>query len=365
VTAHAMQRPEWIDAISREHVLEVAAALSIEVQRPRGASGGSFACPACNAQRRHPKTGDRRLACGVRAGGGGWRCFECDAHGDQLHLVAIALEGRRYGELRDDQKSRVRAWVQDWTRTGTAASPARPRLALVTGDPTPAYPPPDEVLALWNACGSVRADDRIARWLSVDRGLDVAAIATAELCVSLPWGTRCPRWAGKPQHDEHGNELDPKPWSETAYRCLFPLFDHEGRMRNLLARFVGKVPHERVPKSRAAYRFARTGLVLADRGGRDLLAGELEPGARVVIAEGEMDLLAFAIAPRDAGERVAVLGIVSGSWTTAIAARVPDGATVVIATHLDRDGEKYAAAIVESLAPRLRSGALHAERWAP
>jgi hypothetical protein len=80
----------------------------------------------------------------------------------------------------------------------------------------------------------------------------------------------------------------------------------------------------------------------------------------VVIAEGEMDAAAWACTqPTD----VAVLGIFSGSWTAAHATRIPDGARVLIATHCDRDGEKYARAIVETLEDRMRQGALTVERW--
>jgi hypothetical protein len=71
---------------------------------------------------------------------------------------------------------------------------------------------------------------------------------------------------------------------------------------------------------------------------------------RVLVAEGEPDFLTFATSPDWHGW--AVLGVFSGSWSPDVAARIPDGARVVIATHNDAAGEKYAAAVRNSLAGR-------------
>jgi hypothetical protein len=357
-------RADWIDAINREHVLAVAHALGLEVQKARGAAGGSFACPACAATRRHPSRSDPRLAVGVRAEGRGWRCFQCDATGDQLHLVAIVLIGRRWTELDAEQKSRVRAWVQEWTRTGQGEAP-RPRLAVEVDAP-PSYPPADEVFAFWQALSSIEQDRRIAEWLERKRGLNVAAVAASGICRALPHSLACPGWAAKPAIE---GVRDAIPWSRTAYRAIFPMFDAQGAMRNLLARYAGTPQSERAPKSRAAAGYQRRGLVLASRDGCRLLRGRLAgERLRVVIAEGEMDVLAFATGSDRGGLEpdrggLAILGIVSGSWTAELAARIPDGARVLIATHNDRDGEKYSRAITETLIERMRAGAIRAERW--
>lgn len=365
MSAAIAMRATWIDAISRQHVLEVAHGLGLVVLKSSSASGGSFACPACNAERRHQSRHDRRLACGVRPDGTGWRCFECEVSGDQLHLVALALTGRKFNELGADDKQRVRTWVEEWTNEGTARELAteRPRLDLTIGDAAPQYPPPGDVLALLQRCRVVTADKRISTWLSDERGLDARAVAGRGLAAALSWGTECPAWA------RTGNaETEGKPWSQTGYRLLVPMLDASGRLRNVLARFVGTPKSERAPKSRAAKGYQRRALVLADDPGRQLLAGALDTrgrALRVVVAEGEMDLLTFASAPEPEGTCRAVIGIVNGSWSDDVAARIPDGATVVVATHHDSDGEKYRKAIVRSLEPRLASGAVRAERWAP
>lgn len=354
------QRAEWIDALGREHVLVVASALGLEVQKPRGASGGSCSCPACGAERRHPSRQDRRLAVGVRSDGLGWRCYQCDASGDQLHLAALALERGKWGELTADQKTRVRTWAVDWLRLASTSLSDLRDSAMRPGVAEPTFPPSDEVADLWSRCGPVTGDPRVCTWLTVDRGLDAPTVAQLDLARALPRGADCPLWASKKIEERHVG------WSQTAYRAIFRLYDHLGLVRSVLARYCGTPAHPRTPKSRAPLGFARRGLVLADPRGRAMLAGErVGERVRVVIAEGEMDHLAWATSARASSddETVCVLGLVSGSWLPEIAARVPDGATVLVATHADKDGEKYAREITATLAARMQSGAVRAERW--
>ena len=81
-----------------------------------------------------------------------------------------------------------------------------------------------------------------------------------------------------------------------------------------------------------------------------MLAGEFTPTA-IVIAEGVPDFLVWATKYSDANEDApVVLGVIAGSWTDALAARVPRSATIYIRTHRDAAGIKYADAICESLA---------------
>jgi ABC-type ATPase involved in cell division len=45
--------------------------------------------------------------------------------------------------------------------------------------------------------------------------------------------------------------------------------------------------------------------------------------------------------------------VISGSWNQAIADRIPDGSTVVIATHDDDAGDRYENKIIETLTGRV------------
>ena len=141
-----------------------------------------------------------------------------------------------------------------------------------------------------------------------------------------------------------------------------PVYDAAGALRSLRFRAVhdpGKAPKALPPRG-----FDLGGLVMADSVALALLRGARadEDGmpwdGRVIAAEGETDWWTLAAHPSrlrralDAGRTHAVFGIVAGSWTPLIAARIPSGADVVVWTDLDPAGDRYAEAIRTSLAPR-------------
>ena len=75
----------------------------------------------------------------------------------------------------------------------------------------------------------------------------------------------------------------------------------------------------------------------------------------MIVAEGEVDWLTFTIlAGIDSGSEnaPATFGISSGSWTKEIAARIPSGVRVLVATDLDEAGDRYAEKVAASLAGR-------------
>src|SRR5207249_4335858 len=115
----------------------------------------------------------------------------------------------------------------------------------------------------------------------------------------------------------------------------FPLHDMRGRLTSLHARNVRPAVS---PKGALPCGFAARGLALADSAGAELLRTGRLFGA-LWIAEGAPDFLSCATAWGDASEGdPAVVGILGGSWTSEIAARVPTGAHVVIAVHHDAAG---------------------------
>ncbi len=181
------------------------------------------------------------------------------------------------------------------------------------------------------------------------RGIDPRVVEERGLALALPEDAHVPPWA-------RFGARGPK-WVTAGYRLLLPLYDHHGEIRSARARYLGK----RHPKSLAPDGHECTGLVMADALGLYLLKHGSRPEwwtpdappLRVVIAEGETDFLTFACEASDADEHApAVLGVVNGSWTAELAARLPDGAHVIIATDNDDAGEKYAARIASTLAGR-------------
>jgi DNA primase len=147
-------------------------------------------------------------------------------------------------------------------------------------------------------------------------------------------------------------------WAETGHRLVFPLYDAGGTHRSVLARAIVPTPRKSSAKGR------RSGLVLANGRARKMLRGHpLQPASdgerRIIIAEGEIDWLTWVA---QGGETV--IGIWSGSWTPELAARLPDGAVLVVRVHGDDAGRKYAQEILDSVRDRVTRGAM-AVRFAP
>jgi hypothetical protein len=169
--------------------------------------------------------------------------------------------------------------------------------------------------------------------------------------------------------------MDPAEWL-ALYRLAAPMYDAAGDLRALRFRAVDAV-HEPDPGAPAdsprlrwrqldvrrkalSPRGARlAGLVLADPWGRALLRGAREvdgvpwDGA-VLVAEGEVDLWAAAsnAARIREGRTFAGFAVVSGCWTAALAARIPSGARVMVATDADPAGDRYAEEVRATLAGR-------------
>ena len=356
----------WIDGMRGRSVLEVAADLGVMLRGPRSSSGGELACPACGAEHRHTKTSDRRLACGVRRDGLGWRCYQCDASGDALDLAAYVIGDERLRDLPDHRKADVRTWAERFL--GIDAGPtssARPRTIkrpppAPVVEHAPSYPPAEELAAVWAACG--RVDDDIATITHLGGkprpGIAEWRVDPEGLARLLPTEGELPAWA--------------EWWRSRGLRVVAPIFDACGELRGMRARH----PSEKMERpiyersERAPNGWNASGLVFASRIGRRLLAGDDDARGEalrhgVEIVEGFPAYLARSTR-HGAGWGV-VFGIFSGAWTQAHADRIPDGCRVVIDPDPDTGGEKYARDLEATFAERWRAGRLavmHSKRWA-
>lgn len=377
---------EWIERMREVPIAVLAPRLGL---KPTRASPGAWAfspCPVCGQERRHTKSRDKRGAIGVgKRQPSGWRCFQCDSAGDGIDLVACRLRGNRFRELDEAGKTEVRDWCQGYLGMIDAA-PAQPLPVLSTKpvkEASPEYPPAEEVRAFWETCIPVVEDPAVSKWLwesltssGYPRRIDTRLIADYAR-VAVPGRTKVPPWAGPGYRKSQRWES----WPEQGLRLVMPLYDASGRMRSFSFRLaVFDTGSTCPPEKRPPTGYQRSGLVMADSLGRQILETGKRPEwwpseqeLRVVIAEGETDFLT-ACTYSDAVEYApATFGIFSGSWKPAIADRIPDGATVVIATDTEPEsdpkkkpaGDIYAEEIIRTLTERMRVGKIKVERWRP
>jgi hypothetical protein len=199
--------------------------------------------------------------------------------------------------------------------------------------PERCYPERNELDRLWSACTPVAEDDAVSAELT-RRGLDPAHVGRLQLARVIPPDHSLPTWA----------RYQGRTWNGTGHRMLVRAWDSYGAFRSVRAWRVvpGETPKRLPPAGRKAAE-----LVLANRVGVEMLRGN-PAGSRVIITEGEPDWCVWSAE----NPLEPVIGVGSGSWTEAFAARIPYGAEVTIRTHEDAAGEKYAQAIIKTLSAR-------------
>lgn len=361
-----MAHAAWVEGMRNRSVLEVASALGLKIDKQRRALSP---CPACGEERRHTKSGDRRGAVGLHPNGRGWKCFQCEATGDALSLVAQRIGGGRLPDLDDARKAEVREWCARFLgldpseRAGSQTrklAPLQPR--AVPPPPPPLYPPADELAAVWASCVPVTDDPEVSGYLN-GRGILAAEVARRDLARALPASAKCPAWAGTGDDDRW------RSWAAQGARLVVPLFDARGELRSVLARFPRKV--EVGPKSLGAKGYQRGGLVMANARARAWLNGIDATPEHGVVLEGETCYLLTAVGPvsgqtwASRGGSPAFFGVFSGSWTRELADRIPDGSHVAIATDDDDQGDAYARKIIETLRARFAARRLDVTRRRP
>lgn len=348
----------WYEQVSQHGVAKVALALGLQVVGVSGnVNRGISPCPSCGAEKRGRR--DRRGPIGIRPDDLGWRCHRCDAHGGPVNLASWVLQGSykpngtRWRELHsscaelglcDSPKEPglrvLRGFRGSSPRTCSSRKP-RPRMPDLRAVPEPIRPPEQEVQNLWQACMPVNRDAEVADWL-VSRGLEPEACAAQDVVRALPVSISPPSWATFGQ-----------PWTQSGHRVIAPMFGPQGNMETLHARSL----RPRDPKGRdkaASPKGAQVaGTIMANRKGLELLRRPKECGketfdATVLIAEGVPDFLTWATHT----EAYAVFGVIAGSWNGAFAERIPRDARVLIRTHDDKAGHKYAQQIGETLRDR-------------
>lgn len=291
-------------------------------------------CPACGEDRRGST--DRRPPINIHHDDTAWSCKRgaCGAGGDVVDLVSFSLTGRRFKDGSDSERAEVRRWF-----TGDDASPARPvpppRPPALERD----YPPLAEVAEFWSASRSPSDVPAVAAWLRRRFGEATALRAESNVLVRALPAHPGPSWAS----------CGRRSWAALGYLAIIPGYDSDGRLRSTFARWTGEgAPPPGHPKCSAPTGHKRAGLVLANAAGVSLLRTGAQPtwwprgrALDVWIVEGEPDFLAWSSRAWEF-PAPAVLGLFQGGWSTALAARLPTGSEVTIATHGDVQGDRYA-----------------------
>jgi DNA primase len=319
---------------------ELCRRLGITLSRTRRQARGVYARCVSHADDT-PSMSVRVAADGTIAA----RCMSCGWTGDALGLVAA-----KHGlDVRHDFRDVLGIAADIAGVTLDTNRPTREPRARATPAPPeqPKYPPADEVAAVWAIARPVGDDAEAADYLA-SRGLDVDAIELGDLARVLPRDAELPRWAS----------IGRRPWTATGHRLAVPVYDAAGAMHAVRG---WRWCDGETPKRLASAGHSVCGLVLADPLARQLFATGAAPTwwpaelpIVVVIAEGEPDYLAWATRTREADEMPpAVLGIPGASaWTAEIAARIPNGARVILRTDHDAAGEKYAAEMARTIGKR-------------
>ena len=330
----------WLVQLREHGVLAVGKALGLQETR----RGSLSPCPSCGRKTR--SSHDHRGPIGIRRDNAGWACHRCEAKGDPITLAAWIVEGH----------PKPISWKRIWLECSDAGLCESPNssLKLLTDkrrltyhkrrlpQPTPyvpRYPSAEDVQTLWERCISVTRDIEVAAWLA-GRSLDPETIARLDLVRSLPSSpVQLPNWARMGQYS----------WAQSSHRIIVRFWNAFGNPVTLHARATRGSTK---PKGISPRGFDIQGAVMANRHGWELLCSG-ETKRQVLIAEGVPDWLVWSTwAQRTNSTAPAVLGVISGSWTDELARRIPDQARVLIRTHPDKAGDKYADKITASLVSR-------------
>lgn len=287
-----------------------------------------------------PVHSDSRPSCSIRVGSDGTlavNCFGCDFRGDVFTLIA-AVRGLT---IPQDFPQVVKYARMLCGGDLSAPLPSRQRRPA---PPDRRPPPPAEVRELWALCSPIAADPDLARQLQA-RAIDPKVIDDRDLARALPNSGPLPRWA----------RGESRSWRE-KHRCILRLWNVAGEMVSAHARAIegtAEATKGLLPAGHSA-----RGLFLADAFALTLLKQGIptwwrQPDPpRILIAEGGIDFLTVASSFDDSESNPAVLGILAGSWSDALAERIPSGCPVVVLTHADNAGAKYRDLIAASVWPR-------------
>lgn len=330
--------------------------------------------------RLHGTGRQKRGACPLHGGRGpsfavdtdtlAWHCHsQCQAGGDPAEFVmradgldfrAAVFELARRAGVDGTELSSARERSTSTPRS----QPASVRRVVRTkpSDDEHRYPPADEVQSLWQATWRVGAYPLAANYLRSQRKrLDPALIESFDVFSQGDDGASnfglLRVLAKQVRYDWM------KWWWWGGYRLIAPMVDGRGEIRSFAARCV--LPDDERPvgadgeplsKSVGPRGSTRNGLVFAcPRARHVLVTGERPPDwpsgepLRFEVCEGELKYALRACLQHGKPNGPLVFGVVSGSWTDEITARIPSGSRIWIGTDQNPGGAAHATRVARSL----------------
>jgi CHC2-type zinc finger protein len=305
-------------------------ALGLTKNARRNARGVMILCP---------NHGENTPSCSVRLEGDGTigvNCFGCGFAGDALRLIAKVYNLNERTEFKQVLLAACDiaglSEIADEIN-GNKPRENRPLPAPPQFIPERSYPPASELVRFWTECGSVK-DEPASKRVLVERGLDPDEVDRYGLAKAITPNQWLPGWA----------TYQSNTWRFTGHRIVMPVYGSDGVMKSVRAwKVEGDAPAKRLPPSG----YKANGLAMANNRAVAMLTQKKGP-CRVLITEGEPDFLTASAK----WFWLPVIGLVSGSWGPEFASKVPLGSEVVIMTHHDTAGDKYADLVTSTLKNR-------------
>lgn len=171
----------------------------------------------------------------------------------------------------------------------------------------------------------------------IERGINPDTVRAMDLARELPRGA-----------EHRGMSCEGVPWAKSGNRLVFPQWDANGRLVNMMGRRRPTGPKDN-RKTLGMAGVTGGAHIQACPTGRALLEGRawaIEAVKRrgVVVPEGEFDVATWA---QRGGESPVVMG--GKHWSQEIADRIPDGTNVYLRPHNDATGREIAHKVAASL----------------
>jgi len=196
-------------------------------------------CPACGSEKRGKN--DNRLPIGITPNGNGWHCHKCQISGNLTDLLSYSLCGNSYSDLDDVSKTTILDWLLDkgFGTKRTDVSKKFTNISKVVDNTTVKKKPKIDTTSdfrwekdLWRQYKANLSSDIgkfVFEYLTLDRKLSTEVIDKADLgMVSI----RGEDWLVIPLKDKHGKVINMRfrttPPLDKTFRvcagCPMPLY---------------------------------------------------------------------------------------------------------------------------------------------